>query len=101
MLYCAKKLSYKSSVVNHYKSYWRGSGGSRGAVVSRVTETLRVRETGSAAEPTGLAWPTVLHNIAARLIRVRALDNQIIISFYNITYVRLNEGECKCKRYSA
>lgn len=71
-------------------SYWRGSGGSRGAVVSWVTETLRIRETGSAAVPTSLTWPTVLHSIATRLVRVRALNNQRV-SFYNINDVKLNE----------
>ena len=77
-------------------SYWRGSGGSRGAVVSRVTETLRVRKTGSPAEPAGLTWPTVLHGVTTRLVGVRALKNQMV-SVHNINFVI---AVIKCKRYS-
>lgn len=59
-------------------SYWRSRGGPRGAVMSCVTETLRVRQTGSAAKPTSLTWPTVLHRITTGLIRVIALINETV-----------------------
>lgn len=50
--------------------------------MSSFTETLRARETGSAAEPTGFTRPTVLHSITPWLVRERALQKY---SEYNVT----------------
>lgn len=66
-------------------SYWRSSGGPRGAEMSCVTETLRARQTSSAAEPTSRTWAAVLHRITTGLIRVRALNNQTVKSSILIT----------------
>lgn len=73
-------------------TYWRGSGGTRGAVVPWVTETLRLRKASFAAVPTSLTWLTVLNGISTSLVRVRALSNQIVSSFNN-NYVKLNERQ--------
>lgn len=59
-------------------SYRRGGGGSRCAVVPRVTEALWAGQTGSATVASSLTRPAVLCSIAARLVRVGALDCSII-----------------------
>lgn len=55
------------------KSYRRGSGGSRCAVVPWVTEALGVRQTGSAAVASSLTRPAVLCSATTRLVGVGAL----------------------------
>ena len=59
--------------------------------MSRVAQTLRVRETGSAAKPPCLTWSAVLHSIVTRLVRVGALNNHMV-SYYSINYANLIES---------